>query len=826
LETKKRKIHSKNESIKMKILSKIQDNILIQKIKKNFNIYNWSLQFQMQFLVVSLAFVCFVFIGFYAYKQADNVVKKETVKHIQSINILSNKMLENHLHNIENTLQFLSQSAIAQEGFQDLKKSFLEKRNQISQDTFQIFDSSQIQSNEASNNDYSVYKENLKNYYQGIFLYNFNRVSLEKKIIEEVLPTDSVSIFWQYQYIGNNAYDTDKKHLLNNSGDGSTYSTFHEFYHLFFKNFLQLLHIEDIYLIDCQTSYVIYSSQKKPDFAIQLRNSKYSNLLLTEIYKKAILPENNKLVCCTDFTKYMFAQNSSISLFSSGIYENDTLKGLIVFQVGSKFVTNILAESKFTNELGLEKSGETFLVGNDYYLRSSQRGFLENKDSIFLLLENKNFAADSLLILKRQNTDVLNIEYRNYFSDKNIFHNTGVFDYKDFNNTDWLAAFSAFPYKDQSWSIITQIKASDKYQTINQLKRNIFIFSLLFIVIGFFIVRYFTQLFFKPIENLNTCLQNLKEGKIYQLPETKGNNELTNIIGNIQIILNKIETATEFIKQVEAGNYSTQLPVSNNNDKLAIALNNMMIKLVEMNEASKLRRMENQVQQWKSKGIEIINDVLRNSTKNYETFLKEILTELTKYVEATVATMFLIQKKEGENSHIEQVSTVANYKYYKTKKIIQLNEGLVGRCIFEKKHIILTEIPENYIEISSGLGTAKPRNLLIAPLQNDSEILGALEFATFQIFENHVIDFILMVAEDITTTLQNIYINNKTNELLQESRLNAKRNEENDKKYQQIILKSKNKMNEMLEREKQLVEENERLKRQISDFEQKKNKPS
>jgi methyl-accepting chemotaxis protein len=188
--------------------------------------------------------------------------------------------------------------------------------------------------------------------------------------------------------------------------------------------------------------------------------------------------------------------------------------------------------------------------------------------------------------------------------------------------------------------------------------------------------------------------------------------------------------------------------------------------------------------------------------------------------------MFLIQKKEGENSHIEQVSTVANYKYYKTKKIIQLNEGLVGRCIFEKKHIILTEIPENYIEISSGLGTAKPRNLLIVPLQNDSEILGALEFATFQIFENHVIDFILMVAEDITTTLQNIYINNKTNELLQESRLNAKRNEENDKKYQQIILKSKNKMNEMLEREKQLVEENERLKRQISDFEQKKNKPT
>ena len=96
--------------------------------------------------------------------------------------------------------------------------------------------------------------------------------------------------------------------------------------------------------------------------------------------------------------------------------------------------------------------------------------------------------------------------------------------------------------------------------------------------------------------------------------------------------------------------------------------------------------------------------------------------------------------EKEENRVLEMKACYAFDRKKFTEKQVCPGEGLVGTCYPKGEPIYMTEIPDEYITITSGLGDANPRALLICPLKVNDEIFGVIELASFQPLEAYQLD--------------------------------------------------------------------------------------
>jgi len=127
----------------------------------------------------------------------------------------------------------------------------------------------------------------------------------------------------------------------------------------------------------------------------------------------------------------------------------------------------------------------------------------------------------------------------------------------------------------------------------------------------------------------------------------------------------------------------------------------------------------------------------------------------------------LILNDEDENDkYLEVASTYAYDRLKYNEEKIPLGEGIAGEVALEGKSIYITDLPDDFANITSGLGEAKPKYLFVVPLKLEEEVFGIIELASFHEIEEYKRNFIEKVAENIASAMKNIKVNKKTKILL------------------------------------------------------------
>jgi HAMP domain-containing protein/signal transduction histidine kinase/DNA-binding response OmpR family regulator len=145
-----------------------------------------------------------------------------------------------------------------------------------------------------------------------------------------------------------------------------------------------------------------------------------------------------------------------------------------------------------------------------------------------------------------------------------------------------------------------------------------------------------------------------------------------------------------------------------------------------------------------------------------------IMSELTPLVSAHHGAFF-IAEGEGDESVFR---LLASYGYKERKKItnrFKVGEALVGQAALEKQPIVITDPPDDYIRISSALGEAPPRSIIVMPALFEDQVMAVIELAAFHPFTQVQMTFMEQLSETIGVVLNTIQANMRTEELLEQS---------------------------------------------------------
>jgi PAS domain S-box-containing protein len=150
-----------------------------------------------------------------------------------------------------------------------------------------------------------------------------------------------------------------------------------------------------------------------------------------------------------------------------------------------------------------------------------------------------------------------------------------------------------------------------------------------------------------------------------------------------------------------------------------------------------------------------------------------LIRNLVNHLNANQGGFFLTEMDDTGEKHFNMLACYAYGRDKYAGKHYPYDEGLMGMCAREKKMIYMTDVPQGYLEITSGLGKANPDSLIILPLLDQNEVKGIIELASFQKFEGYQREFLETLAENIAISLSNIQNSFKTKQLLEETRKQA-----------------------------------------------------
>ncbi len=235
--------------------------------------------------------------------------------------------------------------------------------------------------------------------------------------------------------------------------------------------------------------------------------------------------------------------------------------------------------------------------------------------------------------------------------------------------------------------------------------------------------------------------------------------------------LSKSQKTLDFTQQLIQDQLSAELEVGED-DQIGRALINLRNNLLKNKNIEILRRKEDDQRNWVAEGLAKFSEILRKNNDNLNDLAYSIIHNLVKYVNANQGGFFILQDHD-EEKFFEMSACYAYDRRKFADKRIPWGDGLIGTCALEKKTIYMTNVPQDYVTITSGLGKATPSCLLVVPLIVNDEIHGVLEIASFKKFEAYEIEFVEKVAESIASTISTVKINVRTARLLKESQEQA-----------------------------------------------------
>lgn len=260
---------------------------------------------------------------------------------------------------------------------------------------------------------------------------------------------------------------------------------------------------------------------------------------------------------------------------------------------------------------------------------------------------------------------------------------------------------------------------------------------------------------------------------------------LSYIAGGIAVILafSVVYLMGYFNLRLEKG----MLKLKNESDERTEELENARAEMQRTIQELEKAREEEKNRNWVTQGLNEVDKVVKQ-VQDTEEIYDRVLQTIVKYLGANQGALYLVETHiETDDKYLQPKSVYAWGRKKLFKEKIAIGEGLVGQCYLEREAIYLTEIPEAYVTIKSGLGYANPRSLHIAPMLHNEEVQAVLEIASFEVLNTYERQFIEEICENLASTIFNQKVNERTRLLYEESQLQTEQMRSQEEEMRQSM---------------------------------------
>lgn len=449
-----------------------------------------GLKLTLTFVAISLISVSII--GLISYEQGKKGLEAESFDRLTAVREMKASQIEDYFEQIENQIISYSQNRTVIEAMGAFKRGF-------------DLVPSEIDASKHNLND-------LRSYYDSTFIEKLNVNSVNSYSADEFMPENTSGEYLQDLYIADNPNPVGEKHYLTYVEDSITYTKAHTYYHPLFKDFLEKFGYYDIFLIDNKTGNIVYTVFKEVDFGTSLNNGRFSETNLAAVYKAAVGSNDDNFVSIVDFKSYEPSYNSPAAFMASPIFDGEECIGVLAFQMPIEKINNIMTNKHNWDDVGLGKSGETYLVSDDYTMRNQSRFLIEDSENYYKMIEEIGIPQETIDKIKSFHTCIglQKVRTEGTIAALNGESNTKIFE--DYRGVNVLSSYKPLDIKGLNWVIMSEIDESEAFAPVTKLRDQIWFFFgvtlLLIIIISFFVARQII----KPVKSLTRTSRELARG--------------------------------------------------------------------------------------------------------------------------------------------------------------------------------------------------------------------------------------------------------------------------------------------------------------------------
>jgi len=441
------------------------------------------------FLAVTLP--ALVVIGALAYFSGKAAVTRATFDHLTSVRASKANQIESYFRQIRAQAQSLSEDFMIVEAMREFREAYRAPGGAPLT---------------------PEQREEVVEYYTGVFLPRLNDHTPQPVTLQTVLPADDRGLLLQHAFIAANPHPVGHKDLLEAADDVGSYSAVHQKYHPILRGFARRFGYHDVFLIDPEGN-IVYSVSKETDFATNLLEGPYRESNLARAFsamRNAPARDDARLV---DFVHYRPSYDAPAAFIATPIDEGPERLGVLAFQMPVEEIERVMTGNQNWRADGLGETGETYLVGPDFKMRSDSRFILEDPAAYLAALESAGSSAFDLARIRDFGTSILLQQVRTQAVTAALAGEADTTLTTDYRGIPVLSSYAPLALPGLSWAIVAEIDADEAFAPITSFTRDLALGLTAVLLLVLLLLWVVSRRLVAPIVALDTAARRFAAGE-------------------------------------------------------------------------------------------------------------------------------------------------------------------------------------------------------------------------------------------------------------------------------------------------------------------------